>query len=99
MSDKIEERNRKVLEAAISLAGEVGYSKLTRDEIAERAGVAAGSVNNAFGTMDELRDAVMAEAVGRGLLAIVAQGLAASHPVARAAPQDLKDSALASLAA
>lgn len=99
MSDKVEDRNRRVLEAAVSLASERGYQKITRSEVADRAGVATGSVNNAYETMDGLRDAVMAAAVERGLLAIVAQGLAASHPTARAAPQVLKDSALASLAA
>lgn len=99
MSDKVEDRNRRILEAALSLAGERGYEKITRQDVAERAEVATGSVNNAYGDMAGLRDAVMNAAVGRGLLAIVAQGLAARHPAACAAPQALKDSALASLAA
>lgn len=99
MSEKVEDRNRRILEAAVSLAGEVGYLKITREAVADRAEVATGSVNNAYGTMDGLRDAVMAAAVERGLAAIVAQGLAASHPAARSAPQALKDSALRSLAA
>lgn len=99
MSDKVENRNRRVLEAAVELAGEVGFGNITRDAVAARAGVATGSVNNAYGTMDELKAAVMAEAVERQLGAIVAQGLAVGHPAARAAPQQLKDSALALLAA
>lgn len=99
MSDKVENRNRSVLEAALALAGERGWRKFSRNDVAARAGVAAGSVNNAYGTMDGLHDAVMANAVDRGLLPIIAEGLAARHPAACAAPQDLKDSALASLAA
>lgn len=99
MSDKVDDRNKRILEAAVSLAGERGYQHITRSDVATRAGVATGSVNNAYGTMDKLRDAVMETAVARGICAIVAQGLAAGHPVARGAPQDLKDSALASLAA
>lgn len=109
MSDKVEQRNRRVLEAAISLARERGFRKFSRHDVAARAGVAAGSVNNAYGTMDDLHDAVMREAVklaqsgtlvgGRGTLEIVAAGLAARHPLACNAPQHLKDSALASLAA
>ena len=83
----------------MALAGERGYEKITRHDVAARAGVATGSVNNAYGDMAGLRDAVVSAAVERGLLVIVAQGLAAGHPAARAAPQDLKDSALASLAA
>lgn len=99
MSDKVDERNRRILDAALSLAGERGYASVTRDDVAARAGVATGSVNNAYGTMGGLRDAIMGAAVERGLLDIVAQGLAAGHPAARAAPQDMKDSALATLAA
>lgn len=99
MSEKVTNRNRAVLEAAIALAQERGFAHVTRDLVAERAQVAAGSVNNAFGTMDGLRDAVMAAAVERELVDIVGQGLAAGHPAARAAPEDLKRDALAKLAA
>lgn len=99
MSEKVENRNRSVLEAAVELAGSHGYAKITRQQIAERAGVAVGSVNNAFGTMEALRDAVMATAVARGIARIVGQGLADQHPAAVAAPPELKQSALAALAA
>lgn len=99
MSDKVEQRNRQVLEAAIALASERGFRQYSRQDVADRARVAAGSVNNAYGTMDALHDAVMEEAVTRRALPVVAAGLAARHPVAIGAPQDLKDSALASLAA
>lgn len=99
MSDKVEDRNRRILDAALSLATERGYRRVTRSDVAARAGVATGSVNNAYGTMEKLRDEIMRVAVERGLAVIVGQGLADSHPSARAAPQGLKDSALASLAA
>lgn len=99
MSEKVDDRNRRILEAAVSLASERGYRKLTREAVAEKAGVATGSINNAYGTMDGLRDAVMAAAVERALSDIVGQGLADRHPVALGAPQALKDSALRSLAA
>jgi len=99
MSEKVENRNRAVLSAAIELAQERGFANITRDLVATRAGVAAGSVNNAFGNMDALRDAVMAHAVDEGLVEIVGQGLAAGHPAARRAPEDLKRDALAALVA
>lgn len=99
MSDKVDRRNQAILEAGVALAGERGFRNFSRNDVAERAGVAAGSVNNAYGTMDGLHDAVMEVAVERQLTAIVAGGLAVRHPVACAAPQTLKDSALASLAA
>lgn len=99
MSEKVQGRNRRVLDAAMELAAERGYERVTRNDVAARAKVATGSVNNAYGTMSGLRDAIMAEAVALGLSGIVAQGLAARHPAAQSAPQALKDSALASLAA
>lgn len=99
MSEKVENRNRAVLQAAVELAQDKGYANITRDQVAERAGVAAGSVNNAYGNMDALRGAVMAHAVENALVDIVGQGLAAGHPAARNAPDDLKRDALAKLAA
>lgn len=99
MSEKVENRNRAVLDAALRLALLRGYRNITRQQVADEAGVAVGSVNNAFGTMDGLRDAVMAAAVHRGDLPVIAQGLVDRHPAALNAPQAIKDSALASLAA
>lgn len=99
MSDKVARRNAAILQAGVALAGEKGFRKFSRGDVAARAGVAAGSVNNAYGTMDALHDAIMEQAVLQGLVDIVAGGLAERHPVAIAAPQPLKDSALASLAA
>lgn len=82
------------------MAGEPqGFAKLTRNGVADRAGVAFGSVNNAYGTMDALRDAVMATALERNLLDIIAQGLAVGHPVARSASAATKEAALQRLAA
>lgn len=99
MSEKVENRNRAVLDAAVKLAQSRGYRTITRQQVADEAQVAVGSVNNAFGTMDGLRDAVMAAAVDRGLHVIIAQGLADRHPAAVAAPTQLRQEALASLAA
>lgn len=99
MSEKVEKRNQRVLEAAVTLASERGFRNYSRSDVARLAGVADGGVNWAFRTMDGLHDAVMQAAVERELLPIVAQGLALQHPAACAAPADLKNSALASLAA
>lgn len=83
------ERERKILEAAIEEAKRVGCRNFTRREIAARAGVADGSVNHAFGTLDALRDAVMRAAVAREIVSIIRQGLADGHPVAHSAPPGL----------
>jgi AcrR family transcriptional regulator len=99
LSERVNKRNSAVLEAAVALACERGFRNYSRTDVAKRASVGDGSVNNAYGTMDGLHDAVMGAAVERKLLAILAQGLALQHPVAVDAPGDLKASALASLAA
>jgi AcrR family transcriptional regulator len=99
MSDKVDERNRRILAAAVALADEKGFRNYSRNDVADRANVAAGSVNNAYGTMDGLHDAVMQYAVDGKLAKIVGEGIAARHPLALAVPQPLKDSALAALAA
>jgi AcrR family transcriptional regulator len=86
-----------VLEAAIVLASEDGWSALTRDAVASRAGVSTGMVNQLWMTMDTLRDAVLAAAVQRQILPLIAHGLVARHPAALAAPPLLKKAALDSL--
>lgn len=87
-------RRAALLSAAIAEAGAVGYRNMTRDAIAKRAGLAVGSVNHEFGTIDKLRDAVMAEAVSAGHLDIVRQGIANADPIALGAPADMQNTAL-----
>lgn len=99
MSAKVQTRNQAVLDAAVACAQLYGYRTMTRSQVAERAGVSVGGVNNAFDTMDRLRDVVMAHAAAHGPVDVLAQGLADKHPAAVAAPQELKDAALATLAA
>jgi AcrR family transcriptional regulator len=98
MSGKVTARNSAILEAAVALAGERGFRSFSREDVAARAAVAVGTVNNAYGTMAGLHDAVMQAALDRQLHPIVAAGIVERHPLALAAPQDVKDSALAALA-
>ena len=100
MSTLADARRERVMAAALIVAERDGWQQMTRERVAAEAGVAAGTVNNAVGvggTMAGLRDAVMAEAVARGVLAIVAQGLAAGHPAAKAAPVEMRQGATALL--
>ncbi len=99
MSDKVENRNRTVLEAAIALATQHGMGAVTRPRVARESGVATGTVSNAYGSMEGLRDAVMAAAVEREILPVIAQGLAERYAAAVSAPPDLKTRALAQIAA
>lgn len=92
------ERRAAIMAAALVEASCAGYAKMTREAIAERAGVAVGSINHEFGKMDRLRDEVMQNAVDNERLDIIAQGLADKHPTAIGAPDDLRTRAVRALA-
>jgi AcrR family transcriptional regulator len=91
---KPEARREQILAAALKIANDTGYSSLTRDAVAQSAGVATGQVNHIFNTMTQLRRAVMRAAVHRELRPIIAQGLAEGCKEARNAPEWLKREAL-----
>lgn len=90
-------RNAAVFTAAVAIADTYGLAGLTRPRVAALAGVSLGTVNSAYGTMRQLRNAVIFNAVQTGRLAIVAQGLAEGNETARNANSDLKARALATL--
>jgi AcrR family transcriptional regulator len=91
------DRKKQILEVAVTLSKKQGYQHVTREDIARGAECATGLINRYFGTMPQLRRAVMRWAVKHGELAIVAQGIVAKDPQALKAPDDLKQRALASL--
>lgn len=92
-----DDRYAEVLRAALKAAQEYGWSEMTRDHIAAIADASPALVSIRIGSMKQVRDAVMAEAVRAGVLSVVAQGITARHPLALAAPLPLQQSALASL--
>lgn len=83
-----------ILKAAIELAVIHGYQQFTRNQVAERAGVAQGAVHYHYNTMAQLRRAVMGEAVRTSNLKIIAMGLAAGDTRARKAPEDVRRKAV-----
>lgn len=91
-------RNAAILEAAIGMAVTEGYQWITRAQVAAAAKCSVGSVNTAFGRMVDLKRAVMKAAVERGIVEIVAQGLAEGSVIAATASEDLKKRAAASIA-
>lgn len=93
------ERNSRVLDAACTIAGNLGLASMTRARVAALAGVANGTVTHAYTDAAGLRAAVMREAVHRPILRVLAQGLAAGDAIALDAPDDLKRQALDSLTA
>ncbi len=87
-------RKEHILAVAVELAKTTGYTKITRDGIAEAAGVSFGLVTKYFGTMNQLKVAVVRSAVKQGIPEIVAQGLANGDERARKAPDTLKQEAI-----
>jgi AcrR family transcriptional regulator len=96
---KLEARARaaQILAAALDVAERHGYTRLTREQVAARIGIAPSLVPHYMGTMAAFRRRIMREAVRVECLAVVAQGLAVRDPHAMAAPADLRQRAVASL--
>lgn len=74
------ERKQQILEAAIDLANEIGFGKLTRQNIAASADVSEGLVSKYWGTMTKMRRAVMRKAIKKGEMKIIAEGIAMNEP-------------------
>ena len=90
-------RKAEILSAALTVAGEVGYQRVSREAIAARADCSPGLVSAYFGTMPALRRAIMSAAIARRDLVVLAQGLAVGDSKARCAPETLKRAAVEAL--
>lgn len=84
------DRREQILDAAVGMARDIGFQKITRDGVAGRAGVAMGLVTRYFGTMCQLRRAVMRSAVKNEVISVIAEGLAIGDPHAKKAGPELK---------
>lgn len=99
---KLEARERiaQILGAALTLCSKDKiYSRITRDEIAKKAGIPPTLITYHLGTMTDVRRQIMREAVRAECLRVIAQGLAARDRHALKAPEDLRQRALQSLVA
>ncbi len=92
-----ETRSEGIIEAGLRLAKAHGWKSLTRDGVATEAGVSFAMVNVRFGTMTQLKRAVMREAIRRRELKVVAQGYVSDDPTALKIDDELKSAALQSL--
>jgi AcrR family transcriptional regulator len=72
---------------------------MTRAQIAERAGTATGTVSFHFGSMGQVRESVIQNAIDtRKYLDVLAEGLSRRHHTAVKAPAELKRLSLDTLA-
>jgi len=93
-----EDRKLAILDAAYSLAVADGYHTLTRERMAESAGVSLSLITYHWLSVALLREAVMQLAVERGDAHIIASGIVARDPLALSAPLALRQAAAATLA-
>lgn len=87
------ERRKQILEAAVPLAEKFGYNALTRDLIAEEAGVSGSVLNYHFSTMARFKRALVRHAVKVENLTIIAQAVLGGEKI----PMGLRRRALDSL--
>lgn len=85
-----QERIAEILTAGLKLAEEKGFNKVTRTDVANATGFGAGTINFHFGNMGQLQDKIMREAVRRGVLRVLAQGLIVRHKEALKASEELR---------
>lgn len=86
-------RKSELLQAAVEEATKVGFTNLTRQGIAHRAGVSEPMVNQFLGTLKQLKNKVMRDAIKQEILEIIASGLALRDPRAMRVDEELKQKA------
>jgi len=77
------ERKGELLSVAIDLSKEIGYSHITRDGVAKRAGVSYGLVTRYFQSIDNLKHLVMKQAISDEIVEIIAQGMVLNDPLTK----------------
>lgn len=86
-------RKESILDAAMTVAKERGYRKVTRDLVATGANISPGLVSRYFGTMAQLQRDIIRRAIKDEVLEVVAQGLANGDKHALKASKELKTKA------
>lgn len=86
-------RREHILDAAVKIAKNIGYTNVTRNAIAESAGISTGLVTNYLGTLPAMQRTLMRYAIKNSIVEIVAQGLANKDKHARKATPELKERA------
>lgn len=94
---KPEVRKEAIAEVALQLAGATHYQQVQRKHVAEALGVTPPAITYHFGTMQQLRRAVMRAAIAAENLGVIAQGLVSKDEHAKKAPEALRRRALESL--
>jgi len=94
---KYQDRREMIVRAGLLAAQQVGYQNLTRRIVARRAETSSSLIQFHFNTMEELRSAIVRQAIEDENLQVVAQALGVLHDDAVAAPEAVKTKAIAYL--
>lgn len=86
-------RRELILNAALELSKKIGYTKLTRDAVADDCKIASSLVARYFDTMAALKCAVMQAAISKQILEVIAQGLVIKDPKTLRLDDKLKNKA------
>jgi AcrR family transcriptional regulator len=87
------ETKLKILVAAVKIAEKTPLFMVSRGAIAKRAKVPPSLISFHTGTMEDLRDAIVARAVEEGNAAVVMHAMAANHAGVKNAPKALIEEA------
>lgn len=85
-----------MLDAGLMIALYKGFDKVSRKDVAHVVGLSE-SLLSQFWTADEFHAALMERAIEERNLKVIAQGIVSEHPLALAAPLDLRRAALDAL--
>lgn len=91
---KPEIRKNQILIAALSLAAEGHYTQVSRDKIAALCGVTGTAVQHHFGTMKQLRRAIIRYAIANSNHKVVAQAIIANDPAVSGLTDEQRAAAL-----
>ena len=91
-------RKEEILKAALAVASrEGGWANLTRITIADEAKCAQSLVSHYFGTMINLRRAIMRAAITSQNLSVISQGILAGDKHAKKVSTAIREKAFANL--
>lgn len=74
-------RRKQLLREAVNIAIEKGYDAVTREDVADAAGVSPGLVTYYFVATDMLRDEILHYAIAYRIWVIIAQGFLKKSPI------------------
>ena len=87
----------KIINAALALAEKSHFDKIKQVELAEKSGVATGTIYTHFACFEDVKTAVVEAAVSSKNLKIIGQAVAQNHPCVVTLPPKMKRDALMQL--